>query len=88
MFISLVQLKESWNDVLDRVERTNRVAWLAYFDARLVSLEDGVLLVDFSDPAKLSGGHDYSSSRSANLRAVLEKSIEEVTGEKITVSER
>ena len=88
MSISLVQLKESWNDVLDRVERTNRVAWLAYFDARLVSLEDGVLLVDFSDPAKLSGGHDYSSSRSANLRAVLEKSIEEVTGEKITVSER
>ena len=88
MFISLVQLKESWNDVLDRVERANRVAWLAYFDARLVSLEDGVLLVDFSDPAKLSGGHDYSSSRSANLRAVLEKSIEEVTGEKITVSER
>ena len=87
MSISLVQLKESWNDVLDRVERTNRVAWLAYFDARLVSLEDGVLLVDFSDPAKLSGGHDYSSSRSANLRAVLEKSIEEVTGEKITVSE-
>jgi hypothetical protein len=86
--ISLVQLKESWNDVLDRVERANRVAWLAYFDARLVSLEDGVLLVDFSDPAKLSGGHDYSSSRSANLRAVLEKSIEEVTGEKITVSER
>ena len=88
MSISLVQLKESWNDVLDRVERTNRVAWLAYFDARLVSLEDGVLLVDFSDPAKLSGGHDYSSSRSANLRAVLEKSIEEVTGEKITVSEK
>ena len=88
MSISLVQLKESWNDVLDHVERANRVAWLAYFDARLVSLEDGVLLVDFSDPAKLSGGHDYSSSRSANLRAVLEKSIEEVTGEKITVSER
>jgi hypothetical protein len=58
--ISLVQLKESWNDVLDRVERANRVAWLAYFDARLVSLEDGVLLVDFSDPAKLSGGHDYT----------------------------
>ena len=88
MSISLVQLKESWNDVLDHVERSNRVAWLAYFDARLVSLEDRVLLVDFSDPAKLSGGHDYSSSRSANLRALLEKSIEEVTGEKITVSER
>ena len=47
-----------------------------------------IFLVDFSDPAKLSGGHDYSSSRSANLRAVLEKSIEEVMGEKITVSER
>ena len=87
MRLTFSQLKESWNDVLDRVERANRVAWLAYFDARLVSLEEGILLVDFSDPAKLSGGHDYSSSRSANLKAVLEKSIEEVTGEKITVSE-
>ena len=88
MSLTLEELKSEWNQVLDRVERTNRVAWLAYFDARLVSIKDGVLLVDFSDPAKLSGGHDYSSSRSANLRAVLEKSIEEVTGEKITVSER
>lgn len=88
MSLTLEELKSEWNQVLDRVERANRVAWLAYFDARLVSLEDGVLLVDFSDPAKLSGGHDYSSSRNANLRAVLEKSIEEVTGEKITVSER
>ena len=88
MSLTLEELKSEWNQVLDRVERTNRVAWLAYFDARLVSLEDGVLLVDFSDPAKLSGGHDYSSSRSTNLKAVLEKSIEEVTGEKITVSER
>ena len=88
MRLTFSQLKESWNEVLDRVERANRVAWLAYFDARLVSLEGGVLLVDFSDPAKLSGGHDYSSSRSAHLKAVLEKSIEEVMGEKITVSER
>ena len=88
MSLTLEELKSEWNQVLDRVERTNRVAWLAYFDARLVSLKDGVLLVDFSDPAKLSGGHDYSSSRSTHLKAVLEKSIEEVMGEKITVSER
>ena len=88
MSLTLEALKSEWNQVLDLVERENRVAWLAYFDARLVSIKDGVLLVDFSDPAKLSGGHDYSSSRRANLRAVLEKSIEEVTGEKITVSER
>ena len=65
MSLTLVALKSEWNQVLDLVERANRVAWLAYFDARLVSINDGVLLVDFSDPAKLSGGHDYSSSRSA-----------------------
>jgi hypothetical protein len=85
---ALNELKSRWNEILDCVERNNRVAWLAYFDGRLVSLDAGILTIDFSDPAKLSGAHDYTTSRSASLREILEKAILEVTGEKISVVEK
>jgi hypothetical protein len=61
---------------------------LAFFDGRLVSLDAGILTIDFSDPAKLSGAHDYTRSRSASIREILEKAILEVTGEKISVVEK
>jgi len=86
--LALNELKSRWNEILDCVERNNRVAWLAYFDGRLVSLDAGILTIDFSDPAKLSGAHDYTTSRSANLREILEMAILEVTGEKIRVVEK
>mgnify|MGYP006266508949 CR=1 FL=1 len=88
MSLALDELKGRWNEVLDYVERNNRIAWLAFFDGRLVSLNAEILTIDFSDSAKLSGGHDYSSSRSANLREILEQAILEVTGEKIRVVEK
>lgn len=88
MPFALNELKSRWNEILDCVERNNRVAWLAYFDGRLVSLDAGILTIDFSDPAKLSGSHDYTTSRSASLREILEKAILEVTGEKISVVEK
>ena len=53
--MNLSDLKSQWNQVLDEVERINRVAWLAYFDARLAKLEGGKLYLDFSDPAILYG---------------------------------
>jgi hypothetical protein len=76
--LALNELKSRWNEILDCVERNNRVAWLAYFDGRLVSIDAG----------KLSGAHDYTTSRSASLREILEKAIHEVTGEKIRVVEK
>jgi hypothetical protein len=78
--MDLSELKSQWNQVLDEVERMNRVAWLAYFDARLAKLENGKLYLDFSDPAKLAGGHDYSSARKPELRALVVGAIERVTG--------
>ncbi len=86
--MTLSQLKDRWNDILDHVEKENRIAWLAYFDARLVSLHNGELILDFSDPDKLSGAHDYTSARSAQLRGVLEKAIATITDEEIRVIER
>lgn len=88
MSLTLAHLKELWNEILDLVERENRIAWLAYFDARLVDLTEDRLTLDFSDPAKLSGAHDYTSARSHTLRTVIESAITAVTHEKIYIHEK
>ncbi len=85
--IDLIGLKSRWNEVLDHLERSNRVAWLAYFDGRLSALTEGELTLDFRDAAKLAGDHDYAYVRKDEHRQALEVAIKEVTGERIKVVE-
>jgi len=87
MNLELREIKERWNDVLDSLERSDRVAWLAYFDGRLVSFESGVLTLDFSDPNKFEGGHDYSKVRHERFRPALENTLKELFGVEISVRE-
>lgn len=87
MSLELREIKERWNDVLDSLERSDRVAWLAYFDGRLVSFESGVLTLDFSDPNKFEGGHDYSKVRHERFRSALESVLKEIFGLDISVRE-
>jgi hypothetical protein len=87
MSLELREIKERWNDVLDSLERSDRVAWLAYFDGRLVSFESGVLTLDFSDPNKFEGGHDYSKVRHERFRPALENTLKELFGVEISVRE-
>ena len=61
--LSLADLRSRWNEVLDIVEQSDRITWMAFFDARLASLEDTVLTLDYSDSAKFGGAHGYSSTR-------------------------
>jgi hypothetical protein len=61
--LSLADLRSRWNEVLDIVEQRDRITWMAFFDARLASLEDTVLTLDYSDSAKFGGAHGYSSTR-------------------------
>ncbi|NCV35073.1 MAG: hypothetical protein EBX09_04475 [Actinobacteria bacterium] len=84
---SIQDIKARWNDVLDALERKDRVAWLAYFDGRLVSFEGGVLTLDFSDPNKFEGGHDYSKVRIERFRPALEEELKEIFGVVISVQE-
>jgi len=77
--MEIEQIRLRWNDVLDTLESHNRVAWIAYFDARLISFTDGVLTLDFSDSRKFAASHEYSETR-PNLKAALVASIEEVLG--------
>ena len=81
----LPALKARWNDVLDDLESTHRTAWLAVFDGRLASLEDGILTLDFSDATKLAGVHGFERARKPEFLRSLEGSIERTTGHQVQV---
>ncbi len=85
--MELEQIRNRWNDVLDSLESRNRIAWIAYFDARLTSFNDGVLTLDFSDSRKFATSHEYSETR-PNLKAALITSIEEVLGLTVEIREQ
>lgn len=85
--MELIELKSKWNDVLDLLERRDRVAWIAYFDARLVSLNENVLTLQFIDAEKLSGSHDYKATRNERIKGALEIAIKEVTRQEIKITE-
>ena len=76
--LSLTEIKARWNDVLDLLESRDRVAWLVFFDARLVSYDSETLQLDFSDPNKFSGAHDYGSAKREKFRPVLEEVLKDV----------
>jgi len=84
---SLETLKSSWNQVLDAILEVDRVAWLLWFDARLVKLEGDVLEVSFADSEKFSGDHNFKSARKPEQTAKLVSAILQVTGEKLEVIE-
>ena len=78
--MELAQLKLVWNQVLDDLLERDRIAWLAYFDARLVSLNGSQLTLNFDDSEKFGGDHNYKSIRKAVHTAKLLSSIKKVTG--------
>jgi len=84
---SLETLKASWNQILDAVLEVDRVAWLLWFDARLVKLEGGVLEVNFVDSEKFSGDHNFKSARKPEQTAKLISAILKVTGKQLEVVE-
>ena len=85
--MEIEQIRSRWNDVLDTLESHNRVAWIAYFDARLISFENDVLTLDFSDSRKFATSHEYSGTR-PNLKAALVSSIHEVLGLTVDIREQ
>ena len=45
---------------------------MAFFDARLASLEESVLTLDYSDSAKFGGANGYSNTRVKQLESLQE----------------
>ncbi len=83
--LTLPEIKSRWNEVLDLVERENRVAWLAFFDARLVSFDNNQLRLSFVDAEKLSGVHDFAAVRKESHRKVLEQACVEIFAKQIEI---
>jgi hypothetical protein len=86
MSSELNELRSRWNDVLDYVEKEDRVVWLAFFDARLASLEENILTLDFSDSRKFGAAHEYSQSRERH-KEILITAISRVANMDVKIAE-
>jgi hypothetical protein len=84
--VNIDELRLRWSDVLNQLEKNSRMAWIAYFDARLAGVEGSKILLDFSDVRKLSGALEYSQIRESHRQA-LEEAIVEITGVSFSVEE-
>lgn len=61
--MELTEIRANWNQILDMLLQVDRIAWLAFFDARLAAFDGKVLILDFSDSRKLGSAHEYSQTR-------------------------
>ncbi len=86
--MNLDQIKSSWNEVLDLLLEENRVAWIAFFDARLASFENNELTLDFSDSQKFASPHVFKKTRNSDHTQSLISAIESVLGITPTIIER
>jgi hypothetical protein len=81
--LDLAQLKAQWVAVLDELERSHRTAWLALFDARLASLADGVVTLDFADREKFAGSHGFELDSRPDFLDALADACEQATGHRL-----
>lgn len=84
--MDLTTLRSQWSDVLDYLERQDRMAWIAFFDARLAALDGSILRLDYSDSRKFSGNLEYESIRERH-RTSLINAIKAVVGIELQVVE-
>ena len=84
--LTLPEIRGRWNEVLDHLESQDRVAWIAYFDARLAEFDGHTLILDFSDARKFPGGHEYSPTRE-KLENSLKSSITHILEINIAIAE-
>ena len=84
--MELAEIRQKWNQVLDLLESRDRIAWLVFFDARLASLENNVLTLDFSDSRKFASSHEYESIRPKHKES-LASAIKEVLSVDLLIEE-
>jgi len=85
--LTLEELRQRWNDVLDLVERQDRITWMAFFDARLASFDGKVLTLDYSDSGKFGGSHQFPETRERQLN-LLKSAVKVVCGVEIEIEQR
>jgi hypothetical protein len=85
--LTLDKLRQQWNEVLDCVEREDRITWMAFFDARLADFDGKVLTLDYSDSGKFGGSHQFPETRERQLN-LLKAAIKDVCGVEIEIEQR
>jgi hypothetical protein len=85
--LTLDELRQRWNDVLDLVERQDRISWMAFFDARLAAFDGQLLTLDYSDSGKFGGSHQFPETRERQLN-LLKSAVKDVCGIDIEVEQR
>ena len=83
--LSVEILKSRWNEVLDLLLSQDRVAWLAFFDARITKVSNQNLHLDFSDANKLGGAHSFVPARNTANQQALRECIYQVFGENLEI---
>jgi hypothetical protein len=86
--MQLEEIKNRWNEVLDLLLEKDRITWLAFFDARLVSFENNQLTLDFADSQKFANPHDFKKTRNPSHTKSLIEAIERVFGFTPTIIEQ
>ena len=86
--MELDQIKSRWNEVLDLLLEKDRITWLAFFDARLVSYQNNELILDFADSQKFANSHDFKQTRNPPHTQALNEAIKTVFGISPTIIER
>ena len=85
--LTIDEVKARWNEVLDAVLGRDRILWLAFFDARIVSVESGIITINFADAQKFGGDHNFSMARNPSHIALLNEMIASVFGQPLEVRE-
>jgi hypothetical protein len=84
---TIQDIREQWNNVLDFVEREDRITWMAFFDARLDSFDGEILILDYSDSQKFGGSHQFPETRAKQI-ALLKKAIHSILDIDIEIEQR
>jgi hypothetical protein len=85
--LTLDAIRDEWNNILDSLERRDRIIWMAFFDARLADLVGITLVLDFSDSQKFGTSHEFSQARARHIE-VLKEAIREHLGADVEIEER
>lgn len=85
--MELEEMRGRWNEILDELLLQDRVAWLAFFDARLAEFDGKTLTLDFSDSRKLGSAHEYSEARNRAQR-LLTLTIQSLFSLDVTIIEK
>lgn len=85
--MELEEVRTRWNAVLDALLAVDRIAWLAFFDARIAEFDGKILTLDFSDSRKLGSAHEFSEMRKKQY-VLLISTIKEILCIDVEIAEQ